>query len=95
VTGAGTSLVRVIALALAEAGDRVVAIDLDADAVAQIASGRDPIGTTVADIREPDAVEGAFPERVDVLVNAPGVGGWARRSRIRTVLAADGGYLAQ
>jgi NAD(P)-dependent dehydrogenase (short-subunit alcohol dehydrogenase family) len=76
VTGAGSGLGREIALAYADAGARVVALDLDPDATAATASERDLIDAGVADVRDAKSVERALPGRVDVLVNAAGIGGW-------------------
>jgi NAD(P)-dependent dehydrogenase (short-subunit alcohol dehydrogenase family) len=76
VTGAGSGLGREIALGFAEAGARVFALDLDADAAAATASGRDVIEARAADVRDAQSVERALPDRLDVLVNAAGVGGW-------------------
>lgn len=76
VTGAGSGLGREIALGLADAGARVVALDLDGEAAATTAAERDKIDAAAADVRDPESVEQALPDRVDVLVNAAGVGGW-------------------
>lgn len=76
VTGAGSGLGREIALACAGAGARVVALDLDPDAAAATASERDLIEAGTADVRDAESVERALPDRIDVLVNAAGVGGW-------------------
>lgn len=76
VTGAGSGLGREIAIAYADAGARVVALDLDPDAAAATASERDLIEAGAADVRDAESVEHALPERIDVLVNAAGVGGW-------------------
>jgi gluconate 5-dehydrogenase/2-deoxy-D-gluconate 3-dehydrogenase len=76
VTGAGSGLGREIALAYADAGARVVALDLDPDAAAASASERDLIEAGVADVRDVESVERVLPDRVDVLVNAAGLGGW-------------------
>jgi NAD(P)-dependent dehydrogenase (short-subunit alcohol dehydrogenase family) len=76
VTGAGSGLGREIAIAYADAGACVVALDLDADAAAATASERDLIEAGAADVRDAESVERALPDRVDVLVNAAGVGGW-------------------
>ena len=65
VTGAASGLGAEIARAFAEAGATVVGVDV---------TGGD--GIVVADIREPEAVESALPEELDVLVNAAGIGGW-------------------
>jgi NAD(P)-dependent dehydrogenase (short-subunit alcohol dehydrogenase family) len=76
VTGAGSGLGREIALAYADAGARVVALDLDADAAAATASERERVEPRAADVRDGASVDRALPDRVDVLVNAAGVGGW-------------------
>jgi NAD(P)-dependent dehydrogenase (short-subunit alcohol dehydrogenase family) len=65
VTGAASGLGAEIARAFAEAGATVVGVDV---------TGGD--GIVVADVREPEAVERALPEELDVLVNAAGIGGW-------------------
>jgi NAD(P)-dependent dehydrogenase (short-subunit alcohol dehydrogenase family) len=76
VTGAGSGLGREIALAYADAGAHVVALDLDADAAAATASARERVEPRAADVRDGASVDRALPDRVDVLVNAAGVGGW-------------------
>ncbi|MBA2476706.1 MAG: SDR family oxidoreductase [Actinobacteria bacterium] len=65
VTGAASGLGLEIARALAEAGATVVGLDL---------TGGE--GVAAVDVRDPDAVERALPEALDVLVNAAGIGGW-------------------
>jgi NAD(P)-dependent dehydrogenase (short-subunit alcohol dehydrogenase family) len=76
VTGAGSGLGREIALGFADAGARVVALDLDGEAAATTAGERDGIEAAVVDVREPESVGRAFPDHLDVLVNAAGIGGW-------------------
>jgi NAD(P)-dependent dehydrogenase (short-subunit alcohol dehydrogenase family) len=76
VTGAGSGLGREIAIGFADAGARVVALDLDADAAAATAAERAGIEAAAADVRDTPAVERALPDGVDVLVNAAGIGGW-------------------
>jgi NAD(P)-dependent dehydrogenase (short-subunit alcohol dehydrogenase family) len=76
VTGAGSGLGHEIALGLADAGARVHALDLDGEAAAATAAERDGIDATAIDVRDAESVERALPNRVDVLVNAAGVGGW-------------------
>jgi NAD(P)-dependent dehydrogenase (short-subunit alcohol dehydrogenase family) len=76
VTGAGSGLGREIALAYADAGARVVAIDLDGDAAEATASDRASMEPRAVDVRDAASVDRALPDRLDVLVNAAGVGGW-------------------
>jgi 2-deoxy-D-gluconate 3-dehydrogenase len=79
VTGAGSGLGREIALGLVDAGASVVALDLDGDAAAATAGERDGfVGSVAVDVRDEAAVDAAVArlERVDVLVNAAGIGGW-------------------
>ncbi|GAB3682780.1 SDR family NAD(P)-dependent oxidoreductase [Angustibacter aerolatus] len=82
VTGAGTGIGRAIALALAEEGVRVAALDVDADALAQLADdAADGAVTTVqADLRSAEGCTAAVDEGLtqlgglDVLVNNVGSG---------------------
>jgi NAD(P)-dependent dehydrogenase (short-subunit alcohol dehydrogenase family) len=76
VSGAGSGLGREIAVAFADAGANVLALDVDPDAAESTASARDLIRAAEADVREPESVERALPGRLDVLVNAAGIGGW-------------------
>jgi galactitol 2-dehydrogenase (L-tagatose-forming) len=75
VTGAAGGLGREIALAFADAGADVLALDLDAAALAAL--GPD-VRTAEVDVTSRAAVEEAFARlpRLDVLVNAAGIGGW-------------------
>jgi len=85
VTGAATGIGRATALAFAEAGARVVAVDLDADGVARTAETARLIGAPdawgeVVDVGDEQAME-KLAEKVltehgvvDVLVNNAGVG---------------------
>jgi NAD(P)-dependent dehydrogenase (short-subunit alcohol dehydrogenase family) len=66
VTGAASGLGLEIATAFAEAGARVVGLDVTPGA-----------GIVELDVRDAAAVELALPSDVDVLVNAAGIGGWA------------------
>jgi NAD(P)-dependent dehydrogenase (short-subunit alcohol dehydrogenase family) len=76
VTGGGSGLGREIALSFATAGAEVVALDRDADALALL-DGK--IRTATVDVVDAEAVDELFGRlpRVDVLVNAAGIGGWA------------------
>jgi len=80
VTGAGSGLGREIALGLADAGATVVALDLDGDAAEATAREHEGFaGAVAADVRDAGLINSAFGvlERIDVLVNAAGIGGWA------------------
>ena len=66
VTGAASGLGLEIARAFAEAGARVLGLDVSAGP-----------GIVELDVRDPSAVERVLPNDVDVLVNAAGIGGWA------------------
>jgi NAD(P)-dependent dehydrogenase (short-subunit alcohol dehydrogenase family) len=75
VTGAASGLGREVARAFAEAGAEVIALDRDGEALAGL--GRE-FHSIEVDVAVPESVEAAFDviPRVDVLVNAAGVGGW-------------------
>jgi galactitol 2-dehydrogenase (L-tagatose-forming) len=75
VTGGGSGLGREIALSFVAAGADVVALDRDADALALLA---DEVSTATVDVADTPAVDKFFAQlpRVDVLVNAAGIGGW-------------------
>jgi NAD(P)-dependent dehydrogenase (short-subunit alcohol dehydrogenase family) len=77
VTGGASGLGREIAGAFVEAGAEVVALDRDREALERL----DPaILRATVDVADRASVEEAFAEieRVDVLVNAAGIGGWAQ-----------------
>ena len=75
VTGGGSGLGREIARAFVDAGADVVVLDRDSDALDAL---EPEIRRLEIDVTEPESVETAFARvpRVDVLVNAAGVGGW-------------------
>ena len=75
VTGGGSGLGREIARAFVDAGADVVVLDRDSDALDAL---EPEIRRLEIDVTEPESVETAFAgvPRVDVLVNAAGVGGW-------------------
>ena len=75
VTGGGSGLGREIARGFVDAGADVVVLDRDSDALDAL---EPEIRRLEIDVTEPESVETAFAgvPRVDVLVNAAGVGGW-------------------
>ena len=75
VTGGGSGLGREIARGFVDAGADVVVLDRDSDALDAL---EPEIRRLEIDVTEPESVETAFAAvpRVDVLVNAAGVGGW-------------------
>jgi NAD(P)-dependent dehydrogenase (short-subunit alcohol dehydrogenase family) len=76
VTGGASGLGSAIAGAFLEAGAEVVALDRDSEALTRL----DPeILRMTVDVTDRESVERAFAEidRVDVLVNAAGIGGWS------------------
>lgn len=80
VTGAASGIGLATVRALLEESARVVAVDLDADALRQVDADTSVCRTIAADISEPDHVarmvaDGLeFGERIDVLVNDAGIG---------------------
>jgi NAD(P)-dependent dehydrogenase (short-subunit alcohol dehydrogenase family) len=78
VTGAASGLGREIALAFAEAGARVLALDRSAAGLAELAAAHEAVSTAEVDVTDADAVATALaqPASLDVLVNAAGIGGW-------------------
>jgi len=75
VTGGGSGLGREIARGFVDAVADVVVLDRDSDALDALEPG---IRRLEIDVTEPESVETAFAgvPRVDVLVNAAGIGGW-------------------
>ena len=80
ITAAASGIGRSIAEAFVEAGDRVHVADTDEDELASLPKLRG-VGTTVADVADPDAVDQLFAETaetlggLDVLVNNAGIAG--------------------
>ncbi|MFG1991010.1 2,3-dihydro-2,3-dihydroxybenzoate dehydrogenase [Actinoplanes sp. NPDC048988] len=79
VTGAGQGIGRAVALAFAEAGTRVAAVDREAEGVERLAAGHDGITAYVADVSRSSEVDGVV-EAVElglgpiaVLANVAGV----------------------
>jgi NAD(P)-dependent dehydrogenase (short-subunit alcohol dehydrogenase family) len=75
VTGGSRGIGRAIVQRFAAAGDRVVAVGRDGDALAEVAAGGERIRADICDIADEEQVAGLF-ERVgplDVLVNNAGV----------------------
>jgi NAD(P)-dependent dehydrogenase (short-subunit alcohol dehydrogenase family) len=83
VTGAASGMGRVMALALAEAGFDVIAVDRNASALASLPAPIKPVAVDLAQASSFDRVVsetmGAFG-RIDVLVNNAGIGQAAIRS---------------
>ena len=75
VTGGGSGLGREIARAFVDAGADVIVLDRDSAALDAL---EPEIRRLEIDVAEPGSVEKAFARvpRLDVLVNAAGVGGW-------------------
>ena len=77
VTAAASGIGRSVAEAFVEAGDRVHVCDLDEAELEKL----EGVGTTVADVADPDAVDRLFTEAaetlggLDVLVNNAGISG--------------------
>ena len=72
VTGAASGIGRACAVALADAGASVVAVDLDEAAVAQLAGERPEVRAVGADLTDLGAVD-RLPHDVDILVNNAGI----------------------
>jgi NAD(P)-dependent dehydrogenase (short-subunit alcohol dehydrogenase family) len=75
VTGAASGLGREIARGFADAGAEVVGLDRDRASLAGLDGGVDAVEVDVTDAAAVARVFDAL-ERVDVLVNAAGIGGW-------------------
>jgi NAD(P)-dependent dehydrogenase (short-subunit alcohol dehydrogenase family) len=75
VTGGAGGLGREVAAGFVEAGATVAVIDRDAGALEAL---QPEIVRFEADVTDPESVERAFASlpRIDVLVNAAGIGGW-------------------
>ena len=81
VTAGASGIGRVIAETFADAGARVFVCDVDESALAAFAAARPDIGTVVADVADPAAVDVMFGAAaahqggLDVLVNNAGIAG--------------------
>ncbi|MFZ9950093.1 MAG: SDR family NAD(P)-dependent oxidoreductase, partial [Gemmobacter sp.] len=73
VTAAGAGIGRATALAFAAEGAEVIATDINADALADLASGR--IGVRRLDVTDPAAVDALAAEvgALDILFNCAGI----------------------
>lgn len=90
VTGAAQGIGRAIALAFADLGAAVHAVDVDADGLARGMDGDDRLTAHLLDVADRDAVQAAIPAlEADILVNcAGGVRGQVGRP-IEEITAAD------
>jgi len=81
VTAAASGIGRAIAEAFAEAGARVHVCDVDVAGLDALHRSHPTIGTSVADVSEPEQVDGLFEEAeesfggLDVLINNAGIAG--------------------
>jgi NAD(P)-dependent dehydrogenase (short-subunit alcohol dehydrogenase family) len=78
VTGAGSGLGREITLGLAAAGAHVIATDVRLEAAAETASAHAAVIARELDVRDAGAAAAALAqlERLDILINSAGIGGW-------------------
>ena len=72
VTGAASGIGRVIAARLAAAGARVIALDVDGDAVRRLAAEIGGIAVAM-DLSDPAAIDGFEPSGATILVNSAGL----------------------
>lgn len=72
VTGAASGIGRATALRLAETGAHVVAVDVNADGLEQLAAEAPGIEPIPCDLSDPAAIA-ALPTDVDILVNVAGI----------------------
>lgn len=81
VTAAASGIGRIIAETLLAAGARLHVCDIDQDALTALQARHPTIGTTLADVSDPKAVEQLFREAdetlggLDILVNNAGIAG--------------------
>ncbi len=81
ITAGGAGIGRAIANAFAIAGARVEICDIDAEALAAVRQRWPAIGTTLADVADPEQVDRLFDEALarlgglDVMVNNAGIAG--------------------
>lgn len=72
VTGSASGIGRACALVLASAGARVVAVDINGDAVAGLAHEHELLEPVAADLTDLEAIAN-LPTHVDILVNNAGI----------------------
>ncbi len=72
VTGAASGIGRAAAIKLAEAGAHVLAVDLNADGLAALASEVPNVEPVTCDLSDLEALQ-ALPKDVDILVNNAGI----------------------
>ena len=74
ITAAGQGIGRATALAFAAQGAKVIATDINADALARLASEHDNIATHILDVTDPSAIEALAKSTgaIDVLFNCAG-----------------------
>lgn len=93
VTAAASGIGRVITDTLAAAGARLYVCDIDATALERVRADHRSIGTTVADVADPEQVEQLFANAqshlggLDILVNNAGIAG--PTGPIETLTLAD------
>jgi NAD(P)-dependent dehydrogenase (short-subunit alcohol dehydrogenase family) len=78
VTGAGHGIGRSIATHVSRAGRPVVAVDTDAEALAELAGEIDSVATVTGDVRDLDALHSA----ARLAVELGGLGGWVNNAGI-------------